>query len=278
MSKLADRYQTALVTGASAGLGRAMAEMLLAEGVRVWGTARDPARLPGRAGFTAVTLDLDSDASVDAAFAAADQGAGGLDLVVNNAGYGLFGAFAEGDFAGWRRQLDAMLVRTLRLSQLALRPMLARNRGAVVNVSSLAAEFPLPFMSGYNVVKSGLAAFSESLMIEVAGTGVIVIDFRPGDYRTGFNQTMQASSEKHFAPDPTRADRRQRAWNVLEANLRAAPPPVRAATDLRRALRRHRSGTVRSGTFLQARLAPLLARLIPLSLRRAAAARYFGCS
>ena len=277
MSKLADRYQSALVTGASTGLGRAMAEMLLEEGVRVWGTAREPARLPVRAGFTAVALDLDSDASVSAAFAMADRGAGGLDLLVNNAGYGLFGGFAERDFAGWQRQLDAMLVRTLRLSHLALPGMLARNRGAVVNVSSLAAEFPLPFMSGYNVVKSGLAAFSESLMMEVARTGIIVIDFRPGDYRTGFNQTMQTASERHLAPERPRAVRQQRAWTVLEANLRAAPPPARAAADLRRALVRHRSGTVRSGTFFQARLAPLLAPLFPQRLRRAAAARYFGC-
>jgi len=277
VSKLAERYQTALVTGASAGLGRAVAEMLLEEGVRVWGTARDPARLPVRPGFTAVALDLDSDASVDAAFALADREAGGLDLVVNNAGYGLFGAFAERDFAEWQRQLDAMLVRTLRLSHRALRGMLVRNRGAVVNVSSLAAEFPIPFLSGYNAVKAGLAAFSESLMMEVATTDVIVIDFRPGDYRTGFNQTMQAASEKHFASGLPQGIRQQRAWSVLEANLRAAPPPARAAADLRRALLRHRGGTVRSGTFFQARLAPLLARLVPLRLRRAAAARYFGC-
>jgi len=276
--KLSDSYRTALVTGASAGLGRAVAGMLLEEGVQVWGTARDPARLPVIAGLSAVALDLDSDASVDAAFTAAGREAGGLDLVVNNAGYGLFGSFDELDFAGWRRQLDAMLVRTLRLSHLALRSMRARNCGALVNVSSLAVEFPLPFMSGYNVVKSGLAAFSESLMMEVAGTGVIVIDFRPGDYRTNFNQTMQTASEQCSSPDQARADRRRRAWSVLDANLRAAPLPARAAADLRRALLRRRSGTVRSGSYFQARLAPLLVRLIPLRLRRAAAARYFGCS
>jgi NAD(P)-dependent dehydrogenase (short-subunit alcohol dehydrogenase family) len=278
VSKLADRYRTALVTGASTGLGLATAEMLLAEGVRVWGTARDPARIPVRAGFMAVALDLDSEASVDAAFAAADAGAGGLDLVVNNAGYGLFGAFADQDFAGWRRQLEAMLVRTLQLSHQALHAMRARNRGALVNVSSLAVDFPLPFMSGYNVAKAGLAAFSESLMIEVAGTDVIVIDFRPGDYRTGFNKMMQSISGKDPTPEPARDVRQQQAWSVLEANLQSAPPPARAAVDLRRALLRHRSATVRSGAFFQARLAPLLARLAPLQLRRAVAARYFGCS
>jgi short-subunit dehydrogenase len=171
-----------------------------------------------------------------------------------------------------------MLVRTLRLSHLALRAMLARNRGALVNVSSMAAEFPIPFMSGYNVVKSGLAAFSESVMIEVARTGVIVVDFRPGDYRTGFNQTMQDISDKDFAPGAGLAERCQRAWGVIDANLRAAPLSARAAVDLRRALLRQRSATVRSGSFFQTSLAPLLVRLIPLRLRRAATARYFGCS
>ncbi len=276
MSTLADRYPTALVTGASAGLGRAFADMLLGEGVRVWGTARNPARLPGRAGLTPVALDLADHAAVEHAFRTADTAAGGLALVINNAGYGMFGPFVERDFADWRRQCDAMLTQTLHLSHLALRGMLARRRGALVNVSSLAAEFPLPFMSGYNAIKAGLSAFSESLMVEVAGTDVIVIDFRPGDYRTGFNQTMHATSGIPPSTSPALVSRLQRAWSVLEANLRTAPAPERAAADLRRALRRGRSGTVRSGAFFQAKLAPLLARLAPLGLRRAVLARYLG--
>jgi uncharacterized protein len=275
---LADRYPTALVTGASTGLGRAFVDMLLDEGVRVWGTGRDPARLPPRAGFTPVALDLDDDGSVEAAFQLAEGAAGGLDLVVNSAGYGLYGPFTERDFADWRRQLEAMFVRTLQMSHLALRGMGARRRGALVNISSLAVELPLPFMSGYNAAKAGLSAFSESLMVEVAGTGVIVIDFRPGDYRTDFNQTMQATSDTLFPSVSPRAPRMQRAWTRLEANLRSAPPPARAARDLRRALRRGRSGTVRSGSFFQARLAPWLPRLAPAWLYRAVTARYFGSS
>jgi short-subunit dehydrogenase len=275
---LADRYPNALVTGASTGLGRAFVDMLLNEGVRVWGTGRDPARLPAREGFTSVALDLDADSSVEAAYKLAEDAAGGLDLVVNSAGYGLYGPFTARDFADWRRQLEAMLVRTLQLSHLALRGMCARRRGALVNISSLAVEFPLPFMSGYNAAKAGLSAFSQSLMVEVAGTGVIVIDFRPGDYRTGFNQTMQATSDTLPPPAFPPPPRVQHAWTRLEANLQSAPPPARAASDLRRALRRGRSGTVRSGTFLQARLAPWLTRLAPAWLHRAVTARYFGSS
>ncbi len=278
MKTLADRYSTALVTGASRGLGRAFAAMLRAEGVRVWGTARDPARLPAADGIVPVGLDLADPASIDRAYRDVEAASGGLDLVVNNAGFGLLAPFAEREFAEWRRQLDAVLVGTLQLSHLALRGLLARGRGALVNVSSLAAEFPLPFMSGYNVAKAGLCAFTESLMIEVAGTGVIVVDFRPGDYRTGFNQTMQTRAQTPAATDTPAAVRMRRVRAVLDAHLEAAPAPERAAADLLRALRRGRSGTVRSGGWRQTRLASLLARIAPGSWRRAGAARYFGAS
>jgi short-subunit dehydrogenase len=275
--RVSDLYFTAFVTGASGGLGRAFAAMLLTEGVRVWGTARDPARLaglvaqhPGR--FEAVALDLADGAAAERAFGEAGRAAGGFDLVINNAGFGRFGAFDDTEFAVWQAQVDAMLAATMRLAHAAVRGLRARDRGCLVNVSSLAVEFPLPFMSGYNAVKAGLSAFSESLIIETRGANFAVIDFRPGDYRTAFNHAMHTS----VSAQPTADARRARAWRALESHLAAAPPPGRAAADLRRALLRRRSGTVRSGSFFQARLAPLFARLAPDAWRRFVAARYFG--
>jgi short-subunit dehydrogenase len=276
---LSGRYRTAFVTGASTGLGRAFAEMLLAEGLQVWGTARDPARLAHfgtpaspSSRFTPVALDLaDARGAEGALIRAADEAGGGFDLVIQNAGYGVFGEFAGTDFAAWQAQLEGMLLATARLSQSAFRGMRARNRGCLVHVASVATEFPLPFMSGYNMAKAGLSALSESLIFEARGTGVTVIDFRPGDYRTAFNQAM------HQRPTAAPADPRlTRAWRVLETHLEGAPLPARAAADLRRALVRGRSGVVRSGSFFQARLAPFLARFAPGAVRRAATARYFG--
>ncbi|HSY53233.1 MAG TPA: SDR family NAD(P)-dependent oxidoreductase [Opitutaceae bacterium] len=269
-AKVSDLHRTAFVTGASSGLGAAFVEMLLAEGVRVWGTARDATRLPVRENFFPVVLDLAEPAAAEANFLRAAAAAGGaFDLVINNAGYGVFGPFAGTDFAVWQAQLDAMLPATFRLAHAALRPMLERRRGCLVNVSSLAAEFPLPFMSGYNAAKAGLSAFSESLAFETRGTGVSVIDFRPGDYRTSFNQAMHR-------PPAELSEVEARAWRCLDANLLAAPLPARAAADLRRALLRGCRGTVRSGSFFQARLAPLLARAAPLALRHAALRIYYG--
>lgn len=265
--------QTAFLTGAGSGLGRAFAEMLLAEGVEVWGTSRDPSRLPSfPARFHPVRLDLaDAGAALDA-FRVAETGAGGgFDLLVNNAGFGVFGEFDVLPSAAWEAQVEAMLVANLRLTHAAYAAMRRRGSGCLVNVSSLAAEFPLPFMSGYNVAKAGLSALSESLVFESMGTNVRVIDFRPGDYRTAFNQAMQREPDFQGASSRTGS-----VWRVLEANLSASPVPARAAADLRRALCARRRGIVRSGTAFQARIAPLLARFLPAGVVRAGTAWYFG--
>jgi short-subunit dehydrogenase len=278
MRPLAELYPHAFVTGASAGLGQAFATMLLDEGVRVWGTARDAARLTELATrypalFTPVILDLAEPEAAESAFARAAKSAGGaFDLVINNAGYGVFGDFAATDFAAWQRQLDTMLTTTLRIAHAGYRGMRAKHRGCLVNVSSLAAEFPLPFMTGYNVAKAGLSALSESLIVETRGSGITVLDFRPGDFRTRFNTAMQSVSPAAPESPPAAA----RAWRALEKNLAGAPPPSRAAAELRRALLRRRSGTVRCGPAFQAIVAPFLARFAPARLRRAIAARYFG--
>jgi short-subunit dehydrogenase len=278
-ARVSELHRSAFVTGASTGLGRAFAEMLLREGVNVWGTAREAARLnhfaqpensnaSNRGRFFPVVLDLKDGARAESVFAASAAAAGGFDLVINNAGYGVFGEFCAADFSVWQEQMEVMLVNTARLSHAALRGMLPQNRGALVNISSLAAEFPLPFQSAYNVAKAGLTALNESLMIETSGTGVIVLDVRPGDYRTDFEGSVRrvgsAASNSRVA----------RAWQAFEKMMLSGPPPAHAAEAVRRALLRHRSGTVRTGRMFQAVIAPFLARFGSLPLRRRIEARY----
>lgn len=265
---LSSRYRTAFVTGASTGLGLAFTEMLRREGVEVWGTARDTKRLTARERFHAVALELGDGTAAERVFLEAERAAGGFDIVVNNAGFGAFGGFAETDFALWQRQLEIMLVNTARLSHAALRGMLGRKRGALVNIASLAAEFPMPYQATYNVVKSGLSALNESLMFETEGTGVIIVDFRPGDYRTDFEGSVTRPAEL--------ADAQQgRVWAAFQRLMESGPAPEHAAESLRRALARGRSGTVRTGRFFQAAIGPFLARFGSLALRRRIIAKYF---
>lgn len=272
---LSSRYRTAFVTGASTGLGLAFVEMLLREGVEVWGTAREVSRLPARERFHPVALDLGDGAAAEAAFRSAERAAGGFDVVVNNAGFGAFGAFAHSDFALWEEQFRVMLINTARLAQLALRGMLARNRGALVNISSIAGEFGMPYQATYNAIKAGLSALSESLMYEVKGTGVIVLDFRPGDYRTDFEGSVRRPANAEPVP-PATAVRLDKVWTGFATMMRTGPAPAHAAEALRAALGRKRSGTVRTGRFFQAVLAPLLARFGSLGLKRRIQEIYFG--
>jgi short-subunit dehydrogenase len=266
---LSSRFRTAFVTGASAGLGLAFTEMLLAGGVEVWGTSRDPARLPVRERFHPVALELSDGPGAERVFLAAEESAGGFDVVINNAGFSVFGAFAQTDFSHAQNLLEVMLVNTARLSHAALRGMLARRRGTLVNIASIAGEFALPYHAAYNTAKAGLSAFNESLMYETRGTGVVIIDFRPGDYCTGFEPSVRR-------PPGASGPGQERAWAAFVRLMRAAPPPAQCAAALRRALRRGRSGTVRSGSFFQAVMAPFLARFVSLALKRRIQAKYFG--
>jgi short-subunit dehydrogenase len=279
VSRLSERYRTAFVTGASTGLGKALAEMLLADGVRVWGTARDITRLSELktrypAEFTAVALELNDGAAAERVFRDSDTAAGGFDVVINNAGYGLFGDFAATDFAVWQEQIEVMLLNTARLAHAALRRMRPRavgtQRCAIVNISSLAAEFPLPFQSAYNVCKAGLTALNESLMIETAGSNVIILDIRPGDYRTDFE-----GSVRRPAQSGTASARMERAWAAFERMMRSGPSPAHAAESVRKALLRGRSGTVRTGRLFQAVIGPFIARFGSLNLKRRIQASYF---
>lgn len=266
-----------MVTGASTGLGLAFVEMLLAEGLAVWGTSRDPARLGARENFHPLALELGDAGEAVRVFREAELAAGGFDLVVNNAGFGAFGAFAATNFSVWEEQLRVMLVNTARLSHEALRGMLIRRRGALVNISSIAGEFGLPYQAAYNTAKAGLSALSESLVYELRGTGVCVIDFRPGDYRTDFEASVRRPPQDAALPaDPANADRMTRVWRTFAAMMRSGPAPAHAAESLRRALLRGRSTTVRSGRFFQAALGPFLARFGSLALRRRVQEKYFG--
>jgi short-subunit dehydrogenase len=146
--------------------------------------------------------------------------------------------------------------------------MRERRRGTIVNVSSLAGAFPLPYLAAYTAAKAGLSGFTQSLMLTERGTGVRLIDFQPGDFRTAFNKAMARATE--LTP------REQQAWAHLEQHLQAAPPPERAARDLLKALGKRRDGIVRSGGFFQTHVAPLGLRLLPRVWLLGIIRRYYG--
>ena len=260
-------------------MGQAIAELWLNHGYAVWGTARQRERLSvlaENANFHPVEMDLRNRAQFLEVFSAAEHDAGGFDVVVNNAGFGVFGDVCDVSTEVWDDQITAMLMNLMALVRKQTSALMVRGKTAsLVNVSSLAVEFPLPYMSGYNVAKAGLSALSESLLLELKDSKIKVLDFRPGDFRTQFNSAMLPAKDSR-SRDEGNVDQSRTAWEVLEKNLEAAPSPQMAAQDLWVAVERRREGTIRTGDWFQARVAPILNRCVPQRLARAVRWRYFG--
>ncbi len=148
------------LTGASSGIGRAIADALLARGDEVWGTSRNLERLPKVPQFHPVCLDLDDPNSVEEAFNAALADAGHFDVLINNAGSGQFGPTENLSEKEIATQFQILVFGQMQLMRLALRMMQARGEGLIINVTSLAGRLPVPFMAAYNAAKAAMASFT----------------------------------------------------------------------------------------------------------------------
>lgn len=213
---------TALITGATAGIGLAFAEILAEEGSDLVLVARSSerlealaARLSAQHGITAEALsaDLSTDEGCRTVMHRLGNPAGPIDLLVNNAGFGVNQPFLGGDLAAEERLLDVLVRATLRLTHAALPGMVDRGRGVVINVSSVAGWLP---GGTYSAAKSWVTVFTECLAAELAGTGVTATAVCPGLTRTEFHERadMEVGSLPGFAWLEAR--------RVAEEGLRAA--------------------------------------------------------
>jgi NAD(P)-dependent dehydrogenase (short-subunit alcohol dehydrogenase family) len=180
------------ITGTSKGFGRVWAEAALARGDRVAATARDVKSLaPLRERYgeqvAAITLDVTDRAAAFAAVAQAQQRFGRLDVVVNNAGYGLFGAIEEVSEADARAQIDTNLFGAMWVTQAALPIMRAQQSGRILQISSVGGVQAYPTCGLYHASKWGLEGFSQSLAAEVARFGIKVTIVEPGGYETDWH-------------------------------------------------------------------------------------------
>src|ERR1700733_8646458 len=177
------------ITGTSKGFGRVWAEAALARGDQVAATARDVKSLDAlgkRFGAQVATLALDvtDKAAVHAAISAAKAQFGRLDVVVNNAGYGLFGAIEEISEAEARAQIETNLFGALWVTQAALPIMRAQGSGHIIQVSSIGGINAFPTVGLYHASKWALEGFSQSLAAEVAPFGIKVTLIEPGGFAT----------------------------------------------------------------------------------------------
>lgn len=171
-----------LMSGASRGIGLVSAQLLHKRGHRVFGTARNPAA--GSTPFRLLRMDVTDGASVHAAVTEVIAEAGRLDVLVNNAGYDLYGTAEETSLAALLAQLDTNFVGAVRLTQAVLPHMQRQRGGKLINLSSLGGLLALPYNSAYAASKFALEGYSESLRYELLPNKIYVSLIEPGQVRT----------------------------------------------------------------------------------------------
>ncbi len=171
--------KVALVTGASSGIGAAIAGALAKAGYRVFGASRHPGE--SCEGIETIVMDVDDDASVASAVADLMLRAGRLDVAINNAGWALMGPIEETSIAEARAQMETNFFGVLRVCLAVLPIMRAQKSGYIINVSSLAGVFGNPFSGVYSASKFAVEGLSESLRFETRPFGICVALIEPGD-------------------------------------------------------------------------------------------------
>jgi len=222
---------TWLITGSSRGLGRALADAVLHAGHRLVATARDPAQLQDLAerygdAVRTVRLDVTDPAAARHAVQIAVDAFGGLDVLVNNAGYGDVDSVEDTPLEEFRRQIETNLFGTIILTKAAIPVMRAQRSGRILQLSSVGGRLGAPGRAAYSAAKWGVEGFSESLALEMALIGVHVTLLEPGGFRTDFAGASSSLREGRADYDAVvgATARRQRDYNGRQPG-----DPARAA-------------------------------------------------
>jgi NAD(P)-dependent dehydrogenase (short-subunit alcohol dehydrogenase family) len=220
-----------LVTGSSRGLGRAIAQAVLAAGHRLVATARTPQQLDDLVAqygdhVRAVALDVTDPAAAQAAVQAAVDAFGRLDVVVNNAGYADLAAIEDSTIDAFRAQIDTNLLGTVYVTKAALPVLREQGSGHIIQVSSVGGRMATPGLGAYQAAKWAVGGFSEVLAAEVAPLGIKVTVLEPGGMRTDWAGSSMAIPPVSAPYAPTVGVSAQRMQGFAEAS---ASDPAKVA-------------------------------------------------
>lgn len=265
-----------LVTGSSAGIGAALCREFHRRGCVVAATARNPDALAELAseGMLTERLDVNDSADIARAVEAVAARAGRIDVLVNNAGYGLMGPAVELSDAQLRAQMETNLIAPLAMTRAVAPIMRAHGGGMIVNIGSISGVVPTPFSGAYCASKAALHALSDALRMELSPFRIRVVTVQPGSIQSGFG----AAASQTVKPDADDSWYHSIHDRVLErANMSqpgATANGVFARQLVSRLLRKRPPAQIRLGK--KSLLGPLVKNLLPRSLFDKLLAERFG--
>jgi NAD(P)-dependent dehydrogenase (short-subunit alcohol dehydrogenase family) len=199
------RFHTVLITGGTDGLGRAAATLLAGEGYRVFAAGRNPEKRAAIEQFAeehklpleTIDLDVTSDESTDRAVAEVERRVGSVDVLVNNAGIAIAAVIEEVSVEDLRKQFETNVFGAVRMAKRVLPGMRERQRGRILNMSSIAGKTSNPILGPYSASKHALEAISDALRMELAQFGIDVVLIEPGFIPTNMSQVSAGLSAQY---------------------------------------------------------------------------------
>ena len=268
-----------LLTGASSGVGQCTAQYLAQQGHRVYGTSRKAAfgqqaqEFPSGGQLFLIPLDVCDASSIMQAVDFIRQKEGRIDVLINNAGNGMAGPLEACSMDDVRFQMETNFFGALAVTRAVLPWMRAQHSGRIINLSSLAAQIPIPYQSLYSASKAGLEIAMQALQMEVRSFGIDTVCIELGDTQTGF------TAHRRFAAPSTALDAYQPRFACsiakMEQDERTGPAPLSAAKAIGRLVKRRRVPSLYCCGFF-ANAVYLLRKLLPLRWSNALIARLYN--
>lgn len=259
-----------LITGASSGIGKSMAELLRDKGYKVYGTSRKPQSEnninkaeKGDGFIKMLQMDVCSEESVEKAISQILEIEGTLDIVVNNAGMGIAGSVEDTSPEEAFKQLDTNFFGMHRVIRKVAPIMRKQCSGLIVNISSVAAQFNIPFQSMYSASKAAIESVSEVLRTELKPFGIKVVIIEPGDTKTGF--TDSRAIVKDAGESSVYKQKFEKSIGVMIRDETNGPDPIVVARQLYSVMSK-KNPPVRVVVGIQYKLFTFFKRLLPAKL------------
>lgn len=254
---MSDNSKVILITGTSSGIGKASAEYLAQQGHTVFGTSRYPGSYPKPNDYTILQMDVTDDTSIQNAINQIIEKEGKIDVLINNAGFGIAGAIEHTLIDKAKEQFETNFFGTVRLIKSVLPIMRKQDYGLIINISSIGGVIGLPYQSMYSASKFAIEGLTESLYKELCSSKVQITMIEPGDFKTSFTE------KRDIPKTAAKSTNFQNTLKIIENDENSGQDPIMIGKLLNKIINKSNPRLRYTVGAFDQKLASLLKRLLP---------------